>query len=185
MTSSTPNSPKSDGQVGLESDDLRGRDEGMKASATGARRVDELESRVTELEDLWRRALADLDNLRKRQARESARAITEERMRVAAQFLDVIDDLDRALAHAQRDPASVLEGITRVRDEAVDIIARLGFPRRDDLGATFDPSRHDAVATAPNTEYAPGTVIDVVRPGYGEGETQLRPAAVVVATGPT
>jgi molecular chaperone GrpE len=48
----------------------------------------------------------------------------------------------------------------------------------------FDPQRHEAALVRPQPEVPPGTVLDVLRPGYGDGTHQLRPAAVVVATAP-
>jgi molecular chaperone GrpE len=142
----------------------------------------ELESRVKELEDLWRRALADLDNLRKRFSREVERERTNERARVAALWLPVLDNLELALAHAAADPASVIEGVRSVRDQAVSVLSGLGFARDEEAGQPFDPARHEAVTTVPGgAGVPPGTVLHVVRPGYGEGEHQLRPASVVVA----
>ena len=61
------------------------------------------------------------------------------------------------------------------------MLARLGFPRRDDRGTRFDPTRHEAVATRPDPGTEADMVAEVVRPGYGEGDHQLRPAQVVVA----
>jgi molecular chaperone GrpE len=58
----------------------------------------------------------------------------------------------------------------------------LGFPRYGDTGVPFDPRRHEAVATRPDPDVPPGTVLEVLRPGYGDGDRQLRPAAVAVAT---
>ena len=55
--------------------------------------------------------------------------------------------------------------------------------RHDDVGEPFDPSQHEAVAVADEPEAEPGTVVRVVRPGYGDEDNQLRPAAVVVAAG--
>ena len=75
-----------------------------------------------------------------------------------------------------------MRGIEAVREQALAILARLGYPRRTDVGAEFDPARHEAVATLPDAEATPGTVLHVVRPGYGDDEHQLRPASVVVAT---
>lgn len=144
--------------------------------------VFELESRVQELEDLWRRALADLDNLRKRFTREVERERTNERARVTASWLPVLDNLELALGHAEADPASVIEGVRSVRDQAVNVLSGLGFARDAEVGQPFDPARHEAVTTVPGgTDVPPGTVLHVVRPGYGEGEHQLRPASVVVA----
>ena len=134
------------------------------------------------LEDRWRRAVADLDNLRKRYARELERERAAERARVAAQWLPVVDDLDRALAHADEDPSAVLEGVRAVRDHALAVLARLGYPRYEDVGVPFDPARHEAVKAVPDAEAAPGTVVEVLRPGYGREDHWLRPAAVAVAT---
>jgi molecular chaperone GrpE len=148
-------------------------------------RVSELEAQVARLEDQWRRTLADLDNLRKRGAREQRRQTDEERARVAAAWLPVLDNLDRALQHAAADPASILAGVEAVRDQAEEVLARLGFPRQAAVGEQFDPARHEAVAVRADPDAAPGTVTEVVRPGYGDADHQLRPAAVVVAARPT
>ncbi|WP_084678286.1 nucleotide exchange factor GrpE [Actinopolymorpha alba] len=146
-------------------------------------RYAELESRNAELEDNWRRATADLDNLRKRLAREVEDQRLQERAAFAERWLPVLDNLDLALRHAEADPGSIVEGVRAVRDQAVSVLSALGYPRREEEeGARFDPSRHEAVATVTQQDDTPeGTVVHVVRPGYGDGERQLRPAAVVVA----
>ena len=87
---------------------------------------------------------------------------------MAAQWLPVVDNLERALAHAQADPGSIIEGIRAVRDQAMSVLAQLGFARRDDLGAPFDPARHEAVASRPDPAAPDGSVVEVVRPAYGE-----------------
>jgi molecular chaperone GrpE len=142
-----------------------------------------LQERVAQLEDRTLRTLADLDNLRKRVGREVEQARADERARVAAEWLPVLDTLDLALEHAGSEPAAVVEGVRAVREQALSVLARLGFPRRDDEGAPFDPVWHEAVAAVADPQAAEGTVVRVVRPGYGADEQQLRPAAVVVATG--
>ena len=139
-------------------------------------------SQVAEVEDQLQRALADFDNLRKRLSSEVERARSQERAAVAAAFLPVLDNLELALSHAGADPSQVQEGIEAVRDQAVAILAALGYVRFDPLAEQFDPVRHEAVSTAPGSSADPGTIVHVVHPGYGEGEHQLRPAAVVVAT---
>ena len=129
------------------------------------------------------RAMADLDNMRRRFHREVVREREAERSRVAAEWLPVVDDLDRALEHAMtvgNAPQGILDGLRAVRDHALAVLARLGFPRFEDVGAQFDPVRHEAVS-AVEADAPPGTVVAVVRPGYGSGEAVLRPAAVVVA----
>lgn len=138
-----------------------------------------------DLEDRWRRAVADLDNLRKRHARDLARERAAERARVAAAFLPVLDTIDMALDHADADPAAIVEGVRAVRDQALGVLAGLGYPRQDDVGVPFDPLRHEVVAVVSPLEAGQpaGAVAAVLRPGYGEPERQLRPAAVTVADG--
>ena len=91
-------------------------------------RVAALEQRVAELEDLWRRALAELDNYRKRTARELARARRDERAKAAAEWLPVIDNLDLALEHARADPENIVEGVRAVRQQALAASARSTAP---------------------------------------------------------
>ncbi|MEQ7128578.1 nucleotide exchange factor GrpE [Actinopolymorpha sp. B11F2] len=145
-------------------------------------RIAELHERIADLEDKWHRAAAEVENTRKRVAREIAFGRAEERTRLAAQWLPVLDDLDRALQHADADSDSVIAGVEAVRQHALKVIAGLGFPRQDvEKGARFDPERHEAVATVATDDLPDRAVVDVVRPGYGEPERQLRPSAVVVA----
>ena len=158
------------------------RPDGAAETAATAAEVAELRERAAQCEDQWRRAAADLDNLRKRMSRQAEEQRADERARVAAEWLPVLDNLERALEHAGADPASILAGVQAVRDQALGVLARLGFARHSEVGGAFDPARHEAVATVRDPEAAPGTVVRVVRPGYGEEERQLRPAAVVVAT---
>jgi molecular chaperone GrpE len=158
--------------------DEEARREPSESSVTKA----ELELRIKELEDRWRRAVAELDNFRKRMARERAGDRDDERRRVAAGWLPVIDNLDLALSHAGTDETRIIEGIQAVREQALAVLADLGFPRREhDLGATFDPALHEAVGTVQD-DAPPGTVVHVVRPGYGPDDRVLRPAGVVVTT---
>jgi molecular chaperone GrpE len=143
--------------------------------------VAELKAQLAEAKDLRLRALADADNARKRCAGLIQRAEADTRAKVASQWLPVLDNLERALEHAQAEPGSIIEGVRAVRQQALDVLGGLGFSRRDDTGAMFDPMRHDAVASRTVPGAAPGTVVEVVAPGYGDGDHQLRPARVVVA----
>ncbi|MFI6082938.1 nucleotide exchange factor GrpE [Streptomyces sp. NPDC051217] len=136
---------------------------------------------LDELRDRWRRALADLDNLRKRQTKELARERDSERARVAGAWLPVVDNLELALSHTESGTDSLIQGVKAVRDQAVDILDRLGFPRDDETGVPFDPLRHEAVTVVEDPEAEPGTVVQCLRPGYGTPGRQLRPMAAVVS----
>jgi molecular chaperone GrpE len=136
---------------------------------------------VAALEDRLRRALADLENLRKRHALELERQRAAEANRVAGAWLPVLDNLDLALSHADADPSTIIEGVRAVRDQALGVLANLGFSRYDEVGVPFDPARHEVVNVIDDSDAEPGTVVRVLRPGYGTPERQLRPGAVTVA----
>jgi molecular chaperone GrpE len=152
-------------------------DEGARDGAA------ETQQQIADLEDSWRRTAAELDNVRKRCAKDVVRAREQERASVAARWLPVLDNLERALEHASSNPDQIVEGVRAVHQQALTVLADLGYPRRDDeTGTPFDPARHEAVSTVADERLVPGTVAHVVRPGYGHDREILRPASVVVAT---
>jgi molecular chaperone GrpE len=180
------NWPRDPGEEAVARQPAGGPDTGQwpeQAAGTQEEAREDAGAKVAELEDKWRRALADLDNYRKRTAKMLDHERGEERARTSAAWLPVLDDLERALEHADAEPGAVIEGVRSVLDQAREVIARLGYPRRDDEGAPFDPALHEAVSTIAEPGAAEGTVVRVLRPGYGAEQRQLRPAQVVVAKG--
>lgn len=154
---------------------------GETPSSSQVPESDEQTAALDEMRDRWRRALADLDNLRKRHAKELERVRAEERARTAGAWLPVLDNLERALAHADSDPSAVLKGVETVRDQAVEVLRGLGYPRYEETGVPFDPTRHEVVGVVDTPDAEPNTVAQVVSPGYGADGKQLRPAFVVVS----
>jgi len=137
---------------------------------------------LAKMEDQWRRALADAENVRKRATRDGAQLRAQERAAVSLAWLPVLDNLELALAHAPagaQDP--LVEGIAAIRSQAIDTLARLGYPRIDAENVPFDPRIHEVVSVSETDGVPPGTVLTVLRPGYGGTDTILRPAAVVVS----
>jgi molecular chaperone GrpE len=135
---------------------------------------------LARLEDRWRRAVADLDNLRKRYARELDRERVVERSRVAQAWLPVVDDLERAIGHAGDQSGAIVEGVRSILEQALRVLDQLGYPRDAETDVPFDPERHEVVGVVDRGDAPPGTVVEVLRPGYGQGSQQLRPAAVMV-----
>jgi molecular chaperone GrpE len=131
------------------------------------------------MEDRYKRALADLDNYRKRSEREVERRVTESREAQLRQWLEVVDSVDRALQLTPDGPAA--EGLRAVLEQMEAILARQGVERVGAVGESFDPERHDAVAVVPSAEVPDRTVLEVARSGFSLGDRVLRPAQVVVA----
>lgn len=145
---------------------------------------DRSQSGVVELlEDRWRRAVAELDNTRKRYERQLAEQTRAERVKTAAVFLPVLDNLELALRHADADPAAIVSGVVAVHAQTVNALSGLGLRRVDPVGEPFDPARHEAARVVPAGENtAAGTVVEVLRPGFADADgTVVRPAVVTVA----
>ncbi len=147
--------------------------------------LDELVKTAKQRDDylaLAQRTQADFENYRKRVAREAAAARDRGVGSLAKELLPALDNLDRALeAAAEDDP--LLQGVRLVRTELKAALARAGIESFCPLGEQFDPSLHEAVATAaqPPGGAASGIVVEVYQDGYRLGEGILRPARVVVA----
>src|SRR5258708_2998157 len=97
------------------------------------------DTELAKLEDRWRRAVADLDNLRKRYARELDRERTTERSRVAGAWLPIVDNLERAISHAGDQSDAVVEGVRSILEPALQVLEQLGYPRDAETGAPFRP----------------------------------------------
>ena len=148
--------------------------EASTAEATG------LEQRCAELEDRYKRALADRDNYRKRADREVARRVEEGRDALALEWLEAMDSVERAMLMAEPD-SSLAVGLQAVMDQMQAILERQGIRRIGERGERFDPERHDAVAVHVSDEVPDQAILEIVRPGYAAGERVLRPAEVIVA----
>jgi len=134
---------------------------------------------------LAQRTQADFENYRKRVAREAAAAQERGMSSLAKELLPALDNLDRALEEADAKGGSdaLLDGVRLVRSELAGALARAGIESFSPVGEPFDPSLHEAVATAeqPPGGASSGTVVEVYQAGYRLGGAIMRPARVVVA----
>lgn len=134
---------------------------------------------------LAQRTQADFENYRKRVARDAAAAQERGVSSFAKELLPALDNLDRALEEADAKGAAdaLLDGVRLVRAELAAALARVGIESFSPVGEPFDPSLHEAVATAeqPPGGAASGTVVEVYQAGYRLGAGIIRPARVVVA----
>jgi molecular chaperone GrpE len=134
------------------------------------------------MEDRWKRALADLDNYRKRSAREVDRRVQEARDAGVRDWLEAVDSIERAIAAHPENPNA--EGLRAVLEQMEAILDRQGVQRIGAPGEAFDPLRHDAIAVRETREVPDRTVLEVARSGYARGGDVLRPAQVVVSRVP-
>lgn len=135
--------------------------------------------------DRWLRERADLENQKKRAARERQDAVRYGNEALARDLLPVIDDLERALAAAGdggANGAPLVEGIELVRKGLIETLQRHGVERVPAAGERFDPQWHEAVAYV-ESEVEPQRVIEEHRAGYRLNDRLLRPAMVTVSKG--
>ncbi len=140
-----------------------------------------------ELEQWKDRALrleAEMDNFRKRLQRLAEERIAADRERLLRDFLDVADDLARALSVDGADAESIRQGVELTHRSLMNLMNREGVTPIEADGQPFDPAWHEAVGTVPAQQVGrePDTVVHVVRAGYRIGDRLLRPARVIVAT---
>jgi molecular chaperone GrpE len=152
--------------------------------------IEELEQRLaakdTELQQIiarYRGASEEFEQARVRLRKEVTKDVERGRRTMLTSFLDVLDNLDRALAAAgERPDDPLVRGVSLVQQQFVSVLEGLGITRVDPMGQAFDPAHHEAVATTPPSDgVAPGQVVGVIRPGYVIGDDVLRPAMVAVA----
>jgi molecular chaperone GrpE len=136
---------------------------------------------------LLQRTRADFENYQKRVQRDLA----EDRRYALATFtrelLPVLDNLQRALdaARKQGEQGPLVQGVALVQSQLLDILGRSGVTPINALEQTFDPNLHQVFSQQRRADVTPGTVVEVLEPGYRLHERVLRPAKVVVAAPPT
>ena len=153
--------------------------------------LEALKTENDELKDRALRALADMENLRRRTQREVADAKVYGVASFARDMVVFSDNLERALAslapeaRAGADAAlrSFVEGIEVTERDFASRLARHGIKKLEPLGQKFDPNMHEALFEAPDPSVPNGTVTQVVEAGYAIGERCLRPAKVGVSRG--
>lgn len=153
--------------------------------------VGNLVKEAQESRDRLLRTLAEMENLRKRTEREVADARSRGVAILARDILDIADNLHRALEAVPAEARAAGDGGLTALAEGVELTERAlakalekhGVKRFDPAGEKFDPNLHQAMYEVPDASVAPGTVVQVMQPGYMIGDRMLRPAMVAVAKG--
>jgi molecular chaperone GrpE len=165
------------------------RDEATAAEAEAdlGARVAALEAEVADCKDRVLRALAEQENSRRRAERERQDAIRFAAAGLARDLLATADNLRRAIESVPNEKAAdetvqrLLAGIVATERALLDAFEKHGIRRVDALGQRFDPDRHEAVFEVADAASPPGTVAEVLQPGYLHHDRLLRPAKVGVA----
>lgn len=143
----------------------------------------ELQAKIDENWEKYLRAAAELDNVRKRAARDVENAHKFALERFATELLAVRDSLEMGLAAAEdADVDALLQGKEATLKQLKAIMERFGVEELDPQGEPFDPAMHEAMTMQPSADVEPGSVLTVFQKGYALNGRLLRPARVIVAS---
>jgi molecular chaperone GrpE len=155
---------------GVAANDLAAEAELLEGDVSAA------QGKVAELTEDLQRVHAEYANYRKRVERDRVQLREMVTADVLAEFLPVLDDIDRAREHDE------LHGAFKTVGETIETtVTKLGLERFGSEGEPFDPTVHEALTSEANDEVSEPTVIRVYQPGYRQGERLIRPARVAVA----
>ncbi len=152
-----------------------------EAEAVAARLREEL----ADADDRLLRLQAEFENFRKRALRERQEAIQYGSQNLFKDLVSVVDNLERAIAHAREsgggDLASFLQGVELVQRELLAVFEKNHVTAIDAMGKPFDPSLHEAIGQVESGAVPPNTVIDVLQKGFQLRDRLVRPSRVIVA----
>ncbi|MEC8044466.1 MAG: nucleotide exchange factor GrpE [Verrucomicrobiota bacterium] len=164
--------------------------EGLESSVEEPAPENNLKSKLDKVygenEDIkakYLRALADLENLRKRSLKDREDAISRTKAQMLGDLLPVLDAFELGMIEAEKteESESLFAGFSMAVKQMESILQEYGLSKIDPTGNKFDPALHDAMGYENNDKLEEGTVIRSIRKGYMIKDTLLRPASVMVA----
>lgn len=143
---------------------------------------EQLENKITGLNDKYLRLYSDFENFRKRTIKEKGDLISNASEGVVKDMLAILDDFERAMANnaTSDDADSVKQGFQLIYNKFNNILLAKGLRAMDSKGETFDIDHHEAITNIPADKKMKGKVVDVVEKGYFLNDKVLRYAKVVV-----
>lgn len=162
------------------------------ATVTGAEQTDAedpmagLQADLDRFRDLALRSQADFENYKKRSAREKEEAIKYANRALLERLVSIIDNFELGLAAAreQGEKSPIYSGMILIQKQLNDLLAENGLQPIEAEGKKFDPNLHEAIAHGPSYQVPEGIVLRQTRRGYRFKDRLLRPAKVVVSSGP-
>ncbi len=167
----------------VEQDEVSVEASAETVETTEALATEALEAALAEAKERTIRLMADMDNLRKRQARELEERTARANERLLQNLMPVYDNFEMALA-AVTEETPVIQGVKMIADQFRKVLEQSGAEAIDAAeGVAFDPMQHEALSMVPHAEIAQGCVVTQFRKGWKLGGKVVRPAQVVVSAG--
>src|SRR6056300_1559883 len=152
--------------------------------------IEKLNEEITSLKDQRLRAIAELENFRKRAEKDQSDALKYGISNFAKEIINIRDNIERAQSsisdEAKNNEAikSVIEGIDLIAQSVVSTFEKIGIKKIESLNEKFDHNLHQAMMEMENDELEPGTIVQELIPGYTLHDRLLRPAMVGVSKKP-
>ena len=146
-------------------------------------KLDDAYGKQDDLKSKYLRAVADLENIRKRSIREREDAVQRTRSQLISDLLPIIDSFKMGLSEASKhvEAKNYVEGFAMATNQLENILSEYGLSVIEPTNETFDPKLHDAISYEESEELEDGVVIKTIRNGYKLGDKLLRPASVVLS----
>lgn len=144
------------------------------------KKLEEKEKEAAVNYDKYLRAIADLDNYKKRALRDKADAIKFGNEDIIKDILPFMDSLDRALEHDTGDIQTFKEGIALIQDQLLCCLKKHGVERIEAAGQDFDPNFHEALMQMESNQHEDNKVVSEMEKGYLLNGRLLRPSRVCV-----
>jgi len=143
-------------------------------------KLDAQASEAQKYQDLYTRERAELENFKRRMQREKGEALRYSIEPLVRDLLIAVDNLERAIDHAEGGDPALVEGVKLVYKSLLDVLERHAVQRIDATGGEFDPTQHQAIAQVDSADHEPNQVVVQHQAGFKLYDRLLRPAMVSV-----
>jgi len=140
-----------------------------------------LEQELAEMRERYLRLMADFDNFKKRALKEQSELLKYQGERVVVDLLEVLDNLELALAHSSAEYDKLKQGLEMVHKMFVERLGRWEIRGESSMGKDFDPHKHSAISRVPGNSAKPGTIVGELKRPYFYKDKLIRVGEVVVA----
>jgi molecular chaperone GrpE len=136
---------------------------------------------LAEMKDRYLRLMADFENFKKRALKEQSELLKYQGERVVVDLLEVLDNLELALAYSSAEYDKLKQGLEMVHKMFVERLGRWEIRGESSVGKEFDPHRHAAISRVPGNSAKPGTIVGELKKPYFYKDKLIRVGEVVVA----
>lgn len=147
--------------------------------------IAKLQEEVQQIQDRYLRALADLENFKKRSLKERSEMLKYQGEQLVGDLLTVADNLELAIQYKDADPNQLKSGLEMIYKSLCDVFSKWDIRAETAVGKSFDPTKHSAISKVPAHDVDPGQVVSELKKVYFYKDKMLRVGEVVVAVEPS